>query len=125
MIIIYLIIFVDRSDLKLIWFIWRENGEIKIIIFEKFKVLFEIFEEIGVIFSDLFLFNGVIYVEGKIEIKVFSKIVKVICFKWEEYNILIVSLGGGNIWDLFEMLLFNGFVLLNLNGVVVIDLDGE
>ncbi|BAD84962.1 predicted ATP-dependent endonuclease, OLD family [Thermococcus kodakarensis KOD1] len=118
-------IFVDRSDLKSIWLIRRENGETKITTFEKPKVLSEILEEIGATPSDLFLSNGVIYVEGKTEIKVFSKIAKAICPKWEEYNISIVSLGGGNIRDLSETLLFNGLASLNPNGVVVIDSDGE
>ncbi|NJE55342.1 DUF2813 domain-containing protein [Thermococcus sp. 21S9] len=118
-------IFVDRSDLKSIWLIQRENGETKIKTFEKAEGLSEILEEIGAAPSDLFLSNGIIYVEGKTEIKVFNKIAKAICPKWEEYNIAIISLGGNNIYDLSDTLLSNGFASLTPNAIIVVDSDGS
>lgn len=119
-------IFIDRSEIDSIWLIRRdENGETKVKTFEVGGELKEIIEEIGAKPSDLLLSNGVIYVEGKTDVIVFSKIAKAICPDWEEYNISIVPLGGSNIKDIAKTLPSNGFANLNPHSILVIDSDGQ
>ena len=87
-------IFVDKSDLSTTYLLTKENGETKLRKFEGSK---EILEELGISPSDIFLTNGIIFVEGPSDVEIVKIFAEAIFKNWDEYNIAIIPIGGSNI----------------------------
>lgn len=87
-------IFVDKSDLSTTYLLIKENGETKL---RKFEGDREILDELGISPSDIFLTNGIIFVEGPSDVEIVKIFANAIFENWEEYNIAILPIGGSNI----------------------------
>lgn len=109
-------IFVDKSDLSTTYLLSKENGETKL---RKFEGSREILEELGISPSDIFLTNGIIFVEGPSDVEIVKIFAEAIFKNWDEYNIAIIPIGGSNVEHQDPSTL----VSVNPNIAVVLDSD--
>ncbi|USS41574.1 ATP-dependent endonuclease [Thermococcus aggregans] len=87
-------VFVNSGELSTSYLLVKENGETKL---RKFTGSKEILEELGMSPSDIFLTDGIIFVEGPSDREILQIFAKALFSKWEEYNIAIIPIGGSNI----------------------------
>jgi len=87
-------IFIDKSDLSATYLLFKENGETKLRKFEGDK---EILDELGISPSDIFLTNGIIFVEGPSDVEIVNNFAGAIFSNWDENNITVFPIGGSNI----------------------------
>ncbi len=109
-------IFLDRSDLSFTYLFHKVNGETKIKNSKDVKI---ILEELNISPSDLFLTNGIIFVEGPSDREILEVFAKSLFEDWDEYNIAIVPLGGSNIEHQKPELL----IKINPNICLILDSD--
>lgn len=122
-------IFVDRSELRNTYLIYRENGETK---FRKMKdnyrTIFNyrtILDELDIKPSDIYLSDGIIFVEGPSDVQILKIILDELYPKWDELNISILHLGGkGNIrhLDIESLKSINPHIVILLDGDALSDL---
>ncbi|MGQ4876159.1 MAG: ATP-dependent nuclease [Promethearchaeia archaeon] len=87
-------IFVDKLDLSYTYLLYKTKGETHL---RRFEGSQEIFEELGISPSDFFLTNGIIFVEGPSDVIILKIFAEGIFKEWDEYNIVIVPIGGSNV----------------------------
>ncbi len=109
-------VFVNKSDLFTTYLLIKENGETKL---RKFEGDQEILEELGISPSDIFLTNGIIFVEGPSDVEIVKIFADAIFDNWDEYNIAILPIGGSNIEH------HDPAVLLKVNPNIVVILDSD
>ena len=109
-------IFVDKSDLSTTYLLIKENGETRLRKFEGDK---EILEELGISPSDIFLTNGIIFVEGPSDVEIVKIFADAIFKNWDEYNIAVLPIGGSNIEH------HDPATLLKVNPNIAVILDSD
>ena len=109
-------IFVNGGEISTSYLLVKENGETKL---RKFTGTHEILEELGMAPSDLFLTDGIIFVEGPSDKKILEIFARALFPKWNEYNITIIPIGGSNIGHQDPDVLAK----INPNIAVVLDSD--
>ena len=113
-------IFVDQADAT--YLLVKENGETKVKMPESDedkKFLKEILDELGIAPSDLYLTNGIIFVEGISDVEILKTFANAIFQNWDAYNIAIISIGGSNIKHQ------RPDVLLKVNPNIAVILDSD
>ena len=74
-----------------------ENGKTEYKLIKDFSDLNHILFELGISNSDLLLSDGIIFVEGPTDVKVYKKLFDAYCkMKNQYYNVAILHLGGGD-----------------------------
>ncbi|WP_297523603.1 AAA family ATPase [Thermococcus sp.] len=109
-------IFVNGGDLSKSYLLVKENGETKL---RKFTGNHEILEELGMAPSDLFLTDGIIFVEGPSDREILEIFARALFPRWDEYNIAIIPIGGSNIEHQYP----KDLMKINPNIAVILDSD--
>ncbi|WP_168194705.1 ATP-dependent nuclease [Thermococcus aciditolerans] len=109
-------VFVNGGDLSRSYLLVKENGETKL---RKFSGSRDILEELGISPSDLFLTDGILFVEGPSDREILEIFAKALFPQWDEYNIAIVPIGGSNIRHQDPAILTK----INPNIAVILDSD--
>ncbi|KUJ99802.1 MAG: ATP-dependent endonuclease of the OLD family-like protein [Thermococcales archaeon 44_46] len=109
-------VFVNAGDLSKSYLLVKENGETKL---RKFSGNREILEELGMSPSDLFLTDGIIFVEGPSDREILEIFAKNLFPNWDEYNIAVIPIGGSNIGHQDPEILAK----INPNIAVILDSD--
>jgi len=109
-------VFVNGGDLSKTYLLVKENGETKL---RKFSGSRDILEELGMSPSDLFLTDGIIFVEGPSDREILEIFARALFPRWDEYNIAIIPIGGSNIEHQYP----KDLMKINPNIAVILDSD--
>ncbi|TCK06495.1 ATP-dependent nuclease [Phorcysia thermohydrogeniphila] len=121
-------IFIDNSNTETTCLLYKSNGETRI---RKLESQLQILEELEIRPSDIYLSNGVIFVEGPSDVLILKKIINLLMenlrdklnvSSWEELNVSILHLGGkGNAKHIVR----NVDSVRSINPNIAILLDGD
>ncbi len=116
-------IFIDRSDPRYIYLLKKESGHTVPAWMSSHDVrLDEIVEELGISPSDILLANGIIIVEGIIDVEVISIFANKVIPNWDELNVAVINGGGtGNIKHYINFP--EHLKMLNNNIAIILDAD--
>jgi len=109
-------VFVNGGDLSKTYLLVKENGETKL---RKFSGSRDILEELGMSPSDLFLTDGIIFVEGPSDREILEIFARALFPRWDEYNIAIIPIGGSNVEHQYP----KDLMKINPNIAVILDSD--
>ena len=91
-------VFIDKTNLKEVWFVYRDAACSRVVNAAKEGDLSEVFRDLGVRPSDLFFANGVLIVEGPTDKDVLVDWAKKLGKPFEDADILVIDAAGfGNI----------------------------
>ena len=121
-------IFIDNSNTETTCLLYKNNGETRI---RKLESQLQILEELEIRPSDIYLSNGVIFVEGPSDVLILKKIINLLMenlkdklnvSSWDELNVSILHLGGkGNAKHIVR----NVDSVRSINPNIAILLDGD